>query len=52
MNPTNSRYQLSQGPYNYEKRTAVPEASFNDFVRGGLRRLYLQKFGPSRNYRW
>ena len=43
LNPKKSRYGLSQalGPYNYDKRTAVPETNFNDFLRGGLRRLYL-----------
>ena len=44
--------KTDSSPYNYDKRTAMPEADFNDYLRGGLRRLYLQKFGPSRNTRW
>jgi len=42
-------------PFDYEKRSdssPAPIVPFNNLLKGGIRRLYLQRFGNARTNRW
>ena len=49
-------YESLSYPFDYEKRSdssPAPIVPFNNLLKGGIRRLYLQRFGNARtNRKW